>query len=333
MKNLGGIELDKQSNSSGRKSGTTLPLAYIGKRLVMMVVTLFGVVTLTFFLMHAVPGGPFVSERMLAPEIEEALNAKYGLSDPIWVQYLNYLKGVLVLDFGPSFKYPGVSVNQMIAEGLPVTARVGLLAVISVVALGVPFGIIAALNRNRWPDNLVMMIATFGVAIPSYVIATLCIYIFALKLGWVPTFGLDDWRGYILPVLALSGFWISFVARLSRSSLLETFEQDYMTTARAKGLRPGQILFKHGLRNSLIPVVTVLGPVVANLLTGSFVIEQIFALPGIGRHFVLSIINRDYTAIMGITIFYAAFLMIVIFIVDLVYLWLDPRIKYDEGNS
>ncbi|MET3896838.1 oligopeptide transport system permease protein [Devosia sp. UYZn731] len=306
---------------------------YVIQRLGLMLLTLFAIVTLTFFLMHAVPGGPFVSERMLAPEIEASLNAKFGLSDPIWLQYLHYLRGIAMFDLGPSFKYPGVSVNQMIADGLPVTLRLGLLAVICVVALGVPMGIVAALNRNKWPDTGVMLLATMGVAIPSYVIATVLLYVFAFKLGWVPTFGLDDWRGYILPVLALAGFWISFVARLSRSSLLETFEQDYMTTARAKGLRPGQVLFKHGLRNSLIPVVTVLGPVVANLVTGSFVIEQIFALPGIGRHFVLSITNRDYTAIMGITIFYAALLMVMILIVDLLYLWLDPRIKLSRQSA
>lgn len=305
---------------------------YIFKRLVLMAITLFAIITLTFFLMHAVPGGPFTSEKMLAPEVEAALNAKYHLDDPLWLQYLNYLQGVLVFDFGPSFKYAGVTVNDLILQGLPVTGRTGLLAVICVIALGVPLGIVAALNKNRWPDTTVMVIATVGVAIPSYVVATLALYIFALRLGWVPTFGLEDWRGYILPVLALSGFWISFVARLSRSSLLETLDQDYMTTARAKGLKPGQILFKHGLRNSLIPVVTVLGPVVANLVTGSFVIEQIFALPGIGRHFVLSITNRDYTAIMGITIFYAFALMVMIFIVDMLYLVLDPRIKLTAKN-
>lgn len=306
---------------------------YILQRLGMMLVTLWAIVTLTFFLMHAVPGGPFVSERMLAPEIAAALNAKFGLDQPIWVQYLNYLRGIVTFDLGPSFKYPGISINKMIADGLPVTLRTGLLAVIAVVALGVPLGIIAALNRNKWPDTTVMLIATIGVAIPSYVIATVTLYVFALRLGWVPTFGLDDWRGYILPVFALSGFWVSFVARLTRSSLLETFEQDYMTTARAKGLRPGQVLFKHGLRNSLVPVVTVLGPVVANLITGSFVIEQIFALPGIGRQFVLSITNRDYTAIMGITIFYAAALMVMILIVDLLYAVLDPRIKLTSASA
>ena len=301
---------------------------YVLQRLALMLVTLFAIITLTFFLMHAVPGGPFVSDKMMAPEIQAAINAKYHLDDPIWLQYLNYLRGILSFDLGPSFKYPGMSVNDMIATGLPVTAQVGVLALLCVIALGVPFGVIAALNRNRWPDTLVMVIATIGVAVPSYVIATIALYLFALRLGWVPTFGVDDWRGYFLPVFALSGFWISFVARLARSSLLETLQQDYMTTAKAKGLKPGQILFKHGLRNSLIPVVTVLGPVAANLLTGSFVIEQIFALPGIGRHFVLSITNRDYTAIMGITIFYAAILMVMIFIVDMLYLVLDPRIKY-----
>ncbi|QYO77836.1 ABC transporter permease [Devosia salina] len=308
-------------------------IGYLAQRLGMMAVTLFAIITLTFFLMHAVPGGPFVSERMLAPEIAAALNAKYGLDLPIWQQYLNYLGSIASFDLGPSFKYPGVSINSMIAAGLPVTLQTGLLAVICVVALGVPLGVIAALNRNRWPDTTVMFIATLGVAIPSYVIATVSLYVFALRLGWVPTFGLDDWRGYFLPVFALSGFWISFVSRLTRSSLLETLEQDYMTTARAKGLKPGQILFKHGLRNSLLPVVTVLGPVVANLVTGSFVIEQIFALPGIGRQFVLSITNRDYTAIMGITIFYAAILMVMILIVDLLYVWLDPRIKLTKAAA
>ncbi len=305
-----------------------LPLDWLARRIGMMGLTLLAIVTLTFALMHAVPGGPFVSERMLAPEIEAALDAKFGLDQPLWWQYLRYLGGVLTFDLGPSFKYPGVSVNSMIRDGLAVTAQTGLLAVICVVALGVPAGLVAALNRGRWPDTAAMVVASLGIAVPSYVIATVSIYVFSLRLGWTPAFGLDDWRGYILPVAALSGFWMSFVARLTRSSLLETMEQDHIMTARAKGLPAGAVILRHGLRNSLIPVVTVLGPVVANLLTGSFVIEQIFALPGIGRHFVQSITNRDYTAIMGITIFYAAFLMLMILIVDLLYLVLDPRISY-----
>ena len=302
-------------------------LAYLAKRIGMMIVTLFLIITLTFFLMHAIPGGPFTSEKMLAPEIEAALNAKFGLDDPIWVQYLNYLKGIITFDLGPSFKYPGVRVNDLILDGLPVTAKTGFLALLCVAALGIPLGVLAALNQNKWQDTAVMLFATVGVAIPSYVVATVALYVFALKLNLVPTFGLDEWRGYILPVIALSGFWLSFIARLSRSSLLEVLGQDYMVTAKAKGLHPLTVLFKHGLRNALIPIVTVLGPVVANLLTGSFVIEQIFALPGIGRHFVLSISNRDYTTIMGITIFYAAFLMVMILIVDILYMLLDPRIK------
>lgn len=305
-------------------------LHYLIKRILMMALTLFLIITLTFFLMHAIPGGPFTSEKMLAPEIEAALNAKYGLDKPIWQQYLSYLQGIITFDLGPSFKYPGVRVNDLIREGLPVTAQTGFLAMLCVVALGIPLGIVAALHQNKWQDHTIMAIATMGVAIPSYVLATIALYLFALQWQLVPTFGLDSWQGYILPVLALSGFWLSFIARLSRSSLLEVLGQDYMVTARAKGLHPQTILFKHGMRNALIPIVTVLGPVVANLLTGSFVIEQIFALPGIGRHFVLSISNRDYTTIMGITIFYAAFLMLMILIVDLLYMVLDPRIKLGE---
>ncbi|WP_417270545.1 ABC transporter permease [Celeribacter sp.] len=311
-------------------TASRLPLGWLIQRIAMMLVTLWAVITLTFILMHAVPGGPFVSEKMLAPEIEAALNAKFGLDQPVWQQYLNYLGGVMTFDLGPSFKYPGVSVNNMIADGLAVTAQTGLLAIICVVAFGVPAGIVAALNRGRWPDTTAMFLASLGIAVPSYVVATVALYIFALRLGWTPAFGLDDWRGYILPVFALSGFWMSFVARLTRSSLLETMEQDYIMTARAKGIPARKVMLRHGMRNSMIPVVTVLGPVVANLLTGSFVIEQIFALPGIGRHFVQSITNRDYTAIMGITIFYAAFLMLMILIVDLLYLWLDPRISYGD---
>ncbi|PCI86881.1 MAG: peptide ABC transporter permease [Hyphomicrobiales bacterium] len=308
-------------------------LKYITNRIFLMFITLFLIITLTFFLMHAIPGGPFTSEKMLAPEIEAALNAKYHLNDPVWLQYLNYLKSVASFDLGPSFKYPGIQVNDMIADGLPVTLKIGSLSLLVVVLIGVPMGILAALKKGHWQDSLVMAFATIGIAIPSYVIATILLFVFALKLGWVPTFGLDEWRGYILPVVALSGFYLSYVARLTRSSMLDVLDQDFMKTAKAKGLSPYKILIHHGLRNALIPIVTVLGPVVANLLTGSFIIEQIFALPGIGRHFVLSISNRDYTTIMGITIFYACFLMLMIFIVDMLYLIIDPRIKLSGKKS
>lgn len=298
-----------------------------------MVITLLLVITLTFCMMHAVPGGPFTAEKALQPEVEKALRAKYHLDDPLWRQYTDYLLGILRLDFGPSFKYPGVTVNELIRKGFPVTFKAGVLAVLLVVFAGIPLGIVAAVKQNKWQDAVVMVMATVGVAIPSFVLATIILYFFALKLGWLPTFGVTHWSGYILPVVALAGFWLAFVARLTRSSLLDVLQQDYMVTARSKGLYQHQILLKHGLKNALIPVITVLGPVAANLLCGSFVVEQIFALPGIGKYFVQSISNRDYTTIMGITIFYAAFLIVMVFIVDLFYVFIDPRIKFGKSTG
>lgn len=305
---------------------------YILKRFISMIVTLFVIITLTFFLMHAVPGGPFASEKQLPPEVEQALLAKYHLDDPLWKQYVDYLGGILRFDFGPSFKYKGLTVNELIVKGFPISGKIGLLSIFAILAAGIPLGIIAALRQNRWEDTAVRFLATLGITIPSFVLATILLYIFSLKLNVLPSFGLDSWKGYILPVVALSGYSISFVARLTRSSLLEVFRQDYMIMARAKGLSETKILFKHGLKNALIPIVTVLGPLIAGLLTGSFVIEKIFALPGMGGHFVNGISNRDYTVIMGITVFYAAFLLIMIFIVDLIYGLLDPRIKLNERS-
>lgn len=300
---------------------------YFIKRFLSTLITLFLIITLTFFLMHAIPGGPFTGEKAISPEVQRALLEKYHLDDPIWKQYADYLFAIARLDLGPSFKYPGITVNSLIAKGLPITLKAGGLAVLLVICLGIPLGIVAALKHNRWQDSAVMALATIGIAIPSFVVATIILYIFALKLGWFPTFGVRSWTGYVLPVIALSGFWLAFVARLTRSSVLEVLQQDYMITARAKGLYEKQILFKHGLKNALIPIITMLGPIIANLMTGSFVIEQIFALPGVGKYFVQSISNRDYTTIMGITIFYAAFLIVMIFIVDVLYVLIDPRIK------
>lgn len=255
---------------------------------------------------------------------------KYHLDDPLWKQYVDYMKGIVRLDLGPSFKYEGMTVNDLIAKGFPTSAKVGFFAVILIVLVGMPLGVIAALKQNRWPDGLVMFIATLGVAIPSFVVATILLYVFSLRLGLTPAFGIADWKGYILPVVAVSGFYLSFIARLTRSSLLEVLQQDYMRTARAKGLSESKVIIKHGLRNALIPIITMLGPVVAGMLTGSFVIEKIFALPGIGRYFVQSISNRDYTTIMGITVFYAAFLVMIVFIVDLLYGLIDPRIRLSK---
>ncbi len=302
---------------------------YIIKRLIMTAVTLFLIIVFTFMLMHSVPGGPFTSDKQLPKAVEEALNAKYKLNDPLYVQFWDYLKGLMVLDLGPSFKYQGKTVNEFIEKGFPVSGKLGLITIIFVLIASIPMGILAALKNGRWQDMAIMAAATLGVTIPSFVIATMLMYVFSYKLSWVPTFGLDSWKGYILPVISLGGYSLSFMARLMRSSLLEVMGQDYIRTARAKGISEVKVVVRHALRNALIPLVTILGPTIANLVTGSFVIEKIFALPGMGVHFVSSITNRDYTAIMGITIFYAAFLIAMVFIVDIFYCLIDPRISYE----
>lgn len=305
-------------------------LEYILKRIISILITLFLVASLTFFLMHAVPGGPFTTDRKLPANVEMALNEKYHLNDPILKQYGDYILRLLKFDLGPSFRYEGTSVNDLIKEGFPVSARVGSYSIFLIIILGIPLGIISALKQNKWQDRIVMFIATLGVTIPSFVLATVFLYIFSVRLGWLPAFGVKSYKGYILPTVALSGFSISFIARLTRSTFLEIMKQDYIVTARAKGIKERDIIFKHALKNALIPIVTVLGPLIASLLTGTFVIEKIFALPGMGRHFVLSISNRDYTTIMGITIFYAVFLTIMVLIVDMVYAFIDPRIKLNK---
>lgn len=303
---------------------------FLANRTISMLITLFLVITITFFLMHAIPGGPFTREKPLPPAVIEALEAKYKLDQPLWKQYLDYLKGVITFDLGPSFQRVGVTVNQLIYEGFPVSAKIGGGAVLLVIVLGIPLGMISALKQNKWQDQLVMVLATLGVTIPSFVMATGIIYIFSSKLGWLPSHGLTTWKHMIGPVIALGGFSLSFVARLTRSSMLEVLQQDYIRTARAKGLSEFVVVGKHALKNALIPVVTYIGPMIAGILTGSFVIEKIFAIPGLGKHFVESVGNRDYTVLMGITIFYAAFLLIMILIVDVLYGFIDPRIKVGD---
>ncbi len=302
---------------------------YVLKRMAMMLVTLFFIVLITFVLMHSVPGGPFTQERQLPPQVEAALNEKYHLNDPLPKQFLDYVKGILRFDLGPSFKYQGKSVNDFIENGFPVSARLGGITILFILLISIPLGILAAVKNGKWQDMLIMTVATVGITVPSFVVATVLMYIFSYKLRLTPTFGLESWKGYILPVLALGGYSTAFISRLMRSSLLEVMGQDYIRTARAKGLTESQIIVNHALRNALIPVVTILGPTVAGLLTGSFVIEKIFAIPGMGVYFVDSVGQRDYTAIMGITVFYATFLIAMVFIVDIFYLLIDPRIKYE----
>lgn len=295
-----------------------------------MVITLLMVITITFFLMHAIPGGPFTREKALPEAVIKALEAKYHLNQPIWKQYLDYLGGILKGDLGPSFQRVGISVRELIETGFPVSAKVGGLSVLLVLVLGIPIGIISALKQNKWQDQLSMFMATLGVTIPSFVLGTLIIYVFSSRLGILPSFGLKTWKHYIGPVIALGGFSLAFVARLTRSSMLEVLQQDYIRTARAKGLSEFKVIGKHALKNALIPVVTYVGPLVAGILTGSFVVEKIFAIPGMGKYFVESVGNRDYTVLMGMTVFYALFLVVMVLVVDVIYGLIDPRIKVDK---
>jgi oligopeptide transport system permease protein len=303
---------------------------YFLRRFIYSLFTIFLIATVTFFMMHSIPGGPFTREKPVPPEILRALNAKYHMDDPLIVQYFDYLKGLVTFDLGPSFSKIGTSVNDLIVAGFPITARVGLFAVILILVLGVPVGIISALRQNRPIDYFVMFMATLGVTVPSFVIATGYIYLFAGILGWVPPFGLGSPRAYIGPVIALSGYSLSFVARLTRSSMLEVLRQDYIRTARANGLKELAVIGKHAMKNALIPVVTYLGPTIAAILTGSFVVEKIFAIPGIGRYYVESVANRDYTTIMGVTVLYAAFYVLMVYLVDVIYALIDPRIKFEK---
>ncbi len=303
---------------------------FLLNRTVTMLITLFLIITITFFLMHAIPGGPFTREKPLPPAVLEALNKKYHLDDPLWKQYLDYLKGLATFNLGPTFQKVRVTVNDLIREGFPATAKIGGGSILLIIILGIPIGIISALKQNKWQDQFVMIFATLGVTIPSFVMATGIIYIFSAKLGWLPSNGLTSWKHLIGPIIALGGFSLSFVARLTRSSMLEVMQQDYIRTARAKGLSEFKVIGKHALKNALIPVVTYMGPMIANLLTGSFVVEKIFAIPGMGKHFVESVNNRDYTVLMGFTVFYAMFLIVMVLIVDILYGLIDPRIKLQD---
>lgn len=284
-------------------------------------------------MMHSIPGGPFTREKPIPDAIMKVIEEKYHLNDPVYKQFFDYMKGLFTFNLGPSYSKVGVTVNQLIIEGFPTTATIGLYATILIVAAGIPFGIISALKQNRTIDYIVMFMATLGVTIPMFVMATVIIYVFAGVLKWLPSFGLDSWLGYIGPVVALSGYSLSFVSRLTRSSMIEVLRQDYIRTARANGISEFKVMAKHAIKNALIPVVTYIGPMIAAIMTGSFVIERIFAVPGIGKYFVESITNRDYTTIMGVTVFYAAFYIIMVLLVDIAYAFIDPRIKFTKAEN
>jgi len=277
--------------------------------------------------MFMIPGGPFLAEKSPSPATLEALNRKYGLDQPVIVQYKNYMLNLLKGELGESIKQRGRTVGDIISRGFKVSARVGGISILVSVLIGVPLGCVAALNRGKWLDNLIMVVATFGIAVPSFVISTVLMLIFSIKLDLLPTYGLTSWQHYIMPVIALSFYPTAYISRLMRTSMLDVLGQDYMRTAKAKGLSQFKMLFKHALRNAILPVVTYLGPLIAYTLTGSFVVEKIFTIPGLGNEFISSITGRDYTMIMGTTIFLASLVIIMNLVVDIAYKIIDPRIK------
>jgi oligopeptide transport system permease protein len=303
--------------------------SYALKRLLSAVPTLFVLITLTFFMMRAAPGGPFDRERDVEPQVRAKLEQAYHLDESLWKQYGRYLGQLAHGDLGPSFKYADRSVNELIAEGFPVSLEIGTLALLLALLLGCAAGIYAALRQNRLGDYGVMALAMTGVSIPNYVVAPLLILLFAVTLGWLPAGGWDDGaaRNLLLPVLALAAPQVAYIARLMRGSMIEVLHAPYIRTARAKGLPERVVILRHALKPALTPVLSYLGPAAAGVITGSVVIEQIFGIPGIGRYFVTAALNRDYTVVMGVVIFYGALVILFNFLVDLLYGALDPRVK------
>lgn len=304
-------------------------LKYFIKRILSALITVFFIITITFFLMKAIPGDPFASEKMPNPEVRAAMMAKYGLDKPLLTQYLIYLGNFIRGDFGVSYTKAGITVNKVIGDGFPYSLAIGIYASLVVVFAGILFGAVCALRQNKLVDRIFMVLATIGATIPSFVLATGFLFLFSKTLGLVPSFGVDSWTGYIGPVLVIGAFPLSFITRLTRTSLLEVQQQDYIRTARSKGISEFKVIYKHAMRNALLPVVTYIGPMVASIVTGSFVIEKVFGIPGVGSLFTTSIVNRDYPLIMGITVFFAILLVISVLIVDFVYVLVDPRIKLD----
>lgn len=302
-------------------------IKYILKRLMYILLALFVIVTATFFLLRLAPGNPFASERNFPPQIEEKLNETYGLNNPWYIQYKDYLIDAATFNFGESMKYKARSTNDMIAEGFPVSLTLGIEAMLLAIGFGILIGVVAALYHNRWPDYLATTVAVLGISVPSFILAGLMQYFLAYKLELFPISG---WKGFsysLLPALAIAFSHMGFIAKLTRSSMLEQNNSDYVKMARAKGIGKWTVVFRHTLRNALLPVITYLGPLTAGVVTGSFIVEQIFAVPGLGKHFVQSITNRDYTVVMGTTVFYAIILLFAVFIVDILYSVIDPRIK------
>lgn len=306
---------------------------YVFRRLGGVIIILWVIITVTFALMHAIPGGPFTTEKKLPPQVKASIEAKYHLDDPVWKQYGDYLGGVITGDLGPSYKYEGRSVNDIISDAFPISAQLGLLSLMVAVAGGIAAGAISAMRPNGIVDYAVTILSTIGISVPTFIIGAVLVYVVGFELGWFPV---ALWRGpsyMVLPVLTLAAQPMAFIARLTRSGLLDVYQQEYIRTARAKGLSSWTILTRHALGNAILPVITYLGPLAASLLTGSFIVETIFAIPGLGQYFVTSIYNRDYTVILGITIFYSALVVFLNILVDMIYPLIDPRVTTEEGTD
>lgn len=306
---------------------------YLTRRIVSMILALWLIITLTFVIMHKVPGGPFASEKAVPESIKRNLESRYRLDAPLHRQYIDYLSNLARFDLGPSYKYEHRSVNDIIRSGFPVSASLGALAVLFALLAGITTGVISALRKNCWQDHLAMLLSTLGYSVPSFILAGLLVYLFSYKANLLPPAMWGAWQQAILPSLALAALPTAFIARLTRSEMLEALQQDYIKTARAKGLSESAVVWRHALRNAALPVVTYIGPLIATVFTGSFVIETFFAVPGLGKWFVTSILNRDYTVILGLTIFYSSFLMLMNLLADLVYAVLDPRLRLTEGKE
>ncbi len=300
---------------------------YVCKRLGYEIFTIFLISVITFTVMNLIPGGPFLSEKAVTPATQAALEAKYGLDVPKPQQYLNYMNGLLHGDFGESLKQKGRTANDIIFSTFPVSARLGGISILVALVAGVGLGSVAAMCRGKWGDQLIMVVSTLGIAVPSFVVATALMKIFGVELKWLPTMGLSTPLHYILPVFTLAFYPMAYITRLMRSSMLDALNQDYIRTARAKGVSKFKMLFKHALRNAILPIITYAGPLLAFSLSGSFVVEKIFNIPGLGREFINCITGRDYPMVMSTTIFLATFLVLMNVIVDILYKIVDPRIK------
>ena len=300
---------------------------YIAKRIMLAILTIFIICAITFFLMHAIPGGPFSSEKALSEATIKALNERYNLDKPLLTQFFLYLKELLKGDFGVSLKN-GREISAIIGESFPLSARLGLSAMVVALLGGTVFGCTAALTRNKLPDRIIIFFSTLMTAAPSFVLATLLLLVFSIQLKLVPVWDANN-HSYVLPVIALSAYPMAYITRLSKTSMLDALGQDYIRTAKAKGVSRGKVIFKHALRNSLIPVITYAGPQIAYIITGSMVVETVFTIGGLGSKFVSAINNRDYTLIMATTIFLAALMVVAMLVCDLLYKAVDPRIQYD----